>query len=213
MTSERYEFRELRRKLRILAFCVALVAGMIGISGVDGNFGKATSAQIPGINRFDNTQTIGGMFFWQDVFFLQEWHIQRSILTGEYRLLDPEAICRASGSRAFCETVLERYQQELEIPPMSGRVLILLHGFASSSILLENMALWFREKGEYTAVLNISYPSMRVTVAEQAKQLAEIVAKLDGVERIDFVGHSLGAIVLRYYLGNYADDVKKQNGS
>ncbi len=202
------EFREFRQNHRFFAFFLAFIAGMSVILGSLGDSGKTASAQIPGINRLDNTQTCGGIFLWQDVFFFQEWHIQRSVFTGDYRLLDPEAVCRASGSREFCETVLEKYRQEFEIPPMSGRVLILVHGFASGSILLENMALWFREKGDYTAVLNVSYPSTLVTVAEQAEQLAEIVARLDGVERVDFVGHSLGAIVLRYYLGNYADDAE-----
>ncbi len=208
MSSGRYWFCEFRLNTRFFTFFFVFAAGICVIFGSFRDTGKCVNAQIPGMNRLDNTQTCGGMFLWQDVFFFQEWHIQRSVLTGDFRLLDPNAVCRASGSREFCETILEKYRQELKIPPMSGRVLILLHGFASSSVLLENMALWFREKGEYTAVLNVSYPSTLVTVAEQAERLAQIIAKLDGVERIDFVGHSLGAIILRYYLGNYANDAK-----
>lgn len=153
-----------------------------------------------------NEQTCGGLFIWQDVAFFQEWHIQRSILTGDFRLLDPDAVCRAAGTLDFCQKELNFGRSELEIPPMNGRVLILVHGFASSSILLENMALWFREKGDYSAILNISYPSTFVTVEEETAQIAQIVTSLEGVESVDFVGHSMGAIILRNLLGKYTED-------
>ena len=158
-----------------------------------------TLAQLPGLDATPNTQTVGGIFLWQDVQFRGEWHIQKSILADQYRLLDPQAVCRASGSREFCEQFLT----EQEIPAPSGKILVLLHGFASGSILLENMALWFREKGDYTVVLNVSYPSSFMTVEREADQLAQIIASLEGAERVDFVGHSFGSIVLRYFLGNY----------
>ncbi|MBR0190666.1 MAG: hypothetical protein IJQ31_01210 [Thermoguttaceae bacterium] len=162
-------------------------------------------AQLPGLNSTPNSQTIGGIFLWQDVQFRGEWHLQKSILADQYRLLDPQAVCRASGSREFCEKILARQ----EIPAPSGKILVLLHGFAASSLLLENMALWFRKTGDYTAILNITYPSAIVTVESEADQLAEIVASLEGAERVDFVGHSLGSIILRYFLGNY--DKRPQN--
>lgn len=188
-----------------LPFCLALFQVSTPFFTSDSIQERALFAQdFSGKDVLQNQQTCGGMFLWQDVHFFQEWHIQRSIVTGKFRLLDPRAVCRASGSREFCENVLEEYRKELNLPPMSGRVLILLHGFASNSVLLENMAIWFRKNGDYSAVLNISYPSSFVTVAEEAKYIAEIVAALEGVEKIDFVGHSLGSIILRHYLGNYA---------
>lgn len=162
-------------------------------------------AQLPGLDSTPNTQTVGGIFLWQDVQFRGEWHIQKSILADQYRLLDPQAVCRASGSREFCEKVLAQQ----EIPAPSGKVLVLLHGFASGSVLLENLALWFREKGDYTAILNVSYPSSAASVEKVTDQLARIVASLEGADRVDFVGHSLGSIILRYFLGNY--DKRPQN--
>ncbi|MBQ9454527.1 MAG: hypothetical protein Q4A17_10460 [Thermoguttaceae bacterium] len=156
-------------------------------------------AQLPGLDSTPNTQTVGGIFFWKDVQFRGEWHIQKSILADQYRLLDPLGVCRASGSREFCEKILAGQ----EIPAPSGKVLVLLHGFASGSILLENMAIWFRETGDYTAVLNVSYPAFSVTIEQATDQLAEIIASLEGAERVDFVGHSLGSIIMRYFLGNY----------
>ncbi len=167
---------------------------------------EARGQIFPGQDVRKNEQTIGGLMFWQDLLFLQEWHIQRSCLTGDFRLLDPHAVCRASGSREFCERVLEEYRQELGIPPFSGRVLVLMHGLFSGSVHLENMAIWFRQKGEYSAVLNLACASSFMTVHESTEYLAAILAGLKGAERIDFVGHSLGSIILRNYLGKYAEE-------
>ena len=171
------------------------------------SFQSVLSAQLfPGQDAVPETQTTGGIFLWQDVLFFQEWHIQHSILTGEYRLLDPAAVCRAAGSREFCEKVLTKRREQLAIPPMSGKILVLLHGFASGPILLENMALWFRKQGEYSAVINAAYPSLFLTVGEQVEKfdlLIRPILELDKVEKIDFVGHSMGAIVLRCWLGKW----------
>ena len=187
-----------------MGLTVALLWGCFGGESLE--WQSSLCAQVPGFDSVPNTQTTGGIFVWQDLLFFQEWHLQRSVLTGEFRLLDPQAVCRAAGSREFCEKMLQTCREEEAIPPMKGRVLILLHGFASGSVLLENMALWFRKQGGYSAVLNVSYPTTCVTVESETAQIAAIVKALDGVERIDFVGHSLGSLILRYYLGNYQSE-------
>lgn len=199
-----------RHSFPFLSFSLPFLFLVLFFSGISGELQAQNAASLFGKHSFPDTQTCGGMFFWQDVKFFQEWHIQKSVLTGEYRLLDPQAVCRASGDRDFCEEELAGWREDLGLSSMKGRVLILVHGFASSSILLENMALWFRAQGEYSAVLNVSYPSAFVTVEEETVQIAEIIAALEGVERIDFVGHSMGAIVLRYYLGNYAQKTETE---
>jgi len=65
----------------------------------------------------------------------------------------------------------------------------------------ENMAIWFRQDGEYSAVLNLACASSFMTVQESTEYLAGILAGLKGAERIDFVGHSLGSILLRNGFG------------
>src|SRR5581483_579983 len=49
-------------------------------------------------------------------------------------------------------------------------------------------------------IINVSYASTRADIAQHAKALAGIVNNLDGVTEIDFVGHSLGNLIVRYYL-------------
>lgn len=150
-------------------------------------------------------QTLGGLNLWQDVFFFQEWRIQYNILLKYHRLLDPQSGQLAFGTLQQCRDALERLKVERSIPPMRGRVLVLLHGFASNRLTMQNMACWFRRRGNYTAVVNITYPSMWLRVDEEVKTIASIVQQLEGAERIDFIGHSLGALVLRSFLSKTED--------
>ncbi|MDO4583717.1 MAG: hypothetical protein Q4D62_06395 [Planctomycetia bacterium] len=150
-------------------------------------------------NRFvPKMQTLGGFYFWQDIRFQGEWRIQYNVFLKHYRLLNPQSVQYAIGSLKTCETEL----QAQNLPPMQGRVLILVHGFGANRLLLQRMAGWFRQRGHYSAVLNVTYPSTSVTIQEQAAVIGKIVERLEGVESIDLVGHSLGSLILRCYLGN-----------
>jgi pimeloyl-ACP methyl ester carboxylesterase len=57
------------------------------------------------------------------------------------------------------------------------------------------------QKGGYQ-VFNVEYPSTQQDIAEIARSLRHIVNHLDGIEEINFVGHSMGNIVIRHYLGD-----------
>ena len=77
----------------------------------------------------------------------------------------------------------------------------LLHGLARGNRSMEKMAAYFSARGYH--VLNLEYPSREKTVGELAAET--IPRAVAGCERADaapihFVTHSLGGILLRYYL-------------
>ncbi len=78
-------------------------------------------------------KTLGGRQFWGDVRFFRGWRIQRHVLSGHYRLLDPQDVRRAWGSLAECEATLQAERDRLQLPPMSGTAVVALHGILRSS--------------------------------------------------------------------------------
>lgn len=79
---------------------------------------------------------------------------------------------------------------------------ILLHGLLRSADSMQPMADALGEAGYET--VNVAYPSRHATVEELAAPAVEEgltgCRAIDGVTTINFVTHSLGGILLRYYL-------------
>ena len=149
--------------------------------------------------------TLGGKQFWSDELVFHQWRIQKNVITNHYRLLDDKNVRRSWGSFDECRAKLDALKRELDMPPMKKQVVIVLHGLVRSRTSMDKLADYLNEHSEMEAV-SVSYASTRGDVADHAASLASVVANLDGVERIHFVGHSLGNIVIRYYLGEHAGD-------
>ena len=148
--------------------------------------------------------TLGGKQFWADELLFRDWRIQRNTFTGHYRLLDEQNIRRAWGTFDECRSALDDIKRREKLPPLSGKVVILIHGLGRTRSSMSGMAKFLQEKGKYT-ILTMSYPSTMADVEEHAKGLASVLHNLDGIEEIDFVAHSLGNLVVRRYLDDQID--------
>ena len=81
----------------------------------------------------------------------------------------------------------------------TDEAVVLLHGIANiplSMKYLENNL----EKAGYR-VHNLGYPSTDVPIEEAAARVREKIVGFAGVDRINFVGHSMGNLVIRMVLG------------
>lgn len=87
---------------------------------------------------------------------------------------------------------------------MSGHAVILLHGIVRSSKAMSKVA--DRLEGDGYLVVPFDYPSTREGLAGCAGFLERVVRSLDGVERISFVGHSMGGLVVRKWMADYGDE-------
>ncbi len=146
--------------------------------------------------------TLGGKQFWADELFFHDWHIQRNVFTGHYRLLDGYNLRHGWGTFDECRNKLEEIKRTRDLPPMQGRAVIVLHGLFRSASAMTSLSRYLRDEGGYT-VFNVNYPTTRGTVADHARSLERIIDNLDGIEEINFVGHSLGNLVVRHYLGDH----------
>ena len=85
---------------------------------------------------------------------------------------------------------------------LSADCVILLHGLARTSASMDKMATAFADR-EY-AIANINYPSRKLPIEDLALLAVKkglVACPTDGV--VHFVTHSLGGILVRYYLENY----------
>lgn len=82
---------------------------------------------------------------------------------------------------------------------------VLLHGLARTSASMETMYEALRDEG--FDVVNIDYPSRQYPIEELAPTAVGAgingCRAVDNIERIHFVTHSLGGILLRQYLHNH----------
>ncbi len=184
-----------------------LLTALVPILLIFTNVLFAQERPFPKIEEIVPLKTAGGFFFWGDVYFSRDYHIQKNVKTGTYRLLDEHSFLRETGSFNECRYRLEELEAEKNVKPLSGRVVILLHGYGSSPLTMRPLADWLRTRPEYDAVFNMTYPTTLQPILEHARMLDQIVKGLPAsVSRIDFVGHSLGSIVMRRYLSGPLDE-------
>ena len=170
-------------------------------SGSDDGSGNVRQRSDANVNL--PTPTFGGTQFWGDVRFFSGWRIQQNVFTGHHRVLDPSGIRRAWGAREACEDHLDGLIRDRKISPMSGTAVILLHGAIRSSKSLAKMGVALAEDG-YT-IVPFAYPSTKAEIETSADYLQQVVERLEGIEKIHFVTHSMGGLVVRSWSGRYGD--------
>ncbi|UCH72745.1 MAG: alpha/beta fold hydrolase [Rhodospirillales bacterium] len=147
--------------------------------------------------------TLGGRQLWADRYFHAGWRIQENVLTGHARLLDPSDIRRCWGPYDACRAAFERIRAERDIPPNGKHLVVLLHGLGRSRASFKGLQRALAEAGHEVAA--IGYPSTRRDLAANAAVLEDLLADLPGVERISFVTHSLGGLLVRELLARDSD--------
>jgi pimeloyl-ACP methyl ester carboxylesterase len=145
--------------------------------------------------------TFGGKQFWTDHRWQNGWRVQQNAVTTHWRLLDPSDIRYAWGSRTACENALaERVAKPMR--PEAHHV-VLLHGLFRSSASMEGLRAFLAERYPWLPVL-FEYASTRASISEHARAFREVVEGLPATAPVSFVGHSMGNIVARHALGDWA---------
>lgn len=156
------------------------------------------------LKRDFQMKTLGGMQFWGDVAYCHGWRIQHNTFFNQHRLLDSENVRHVSGTLEECRKKLEDVKKEKKLPKMSGHAVILIHGIVRSSKSFGKMAETLKKDG-YT-VIGFDYPSTRVEITQSAEYLHQLIESLEGVEKISFVVHSMGGLLVRCYLQEHNNE-------
>ena len=148
--------------------------------------------------------TLGGKQFWTDQLVFHGWRIQQNAITGDCRLLDDRDWQQAGGTFDECRAKLDQIKRDRKLPPMSGTVVLLLHGLFRARSSMESLGKYVEGNSKLHAC-TFGYASTRGDVGAHAAALASVIEHLDGVEEIHFVAHSLGNLVIRHYLADHTD--------
>lgn len=186
-----------RRAFTAICFWAAAAAIRPGRAGAEEMDTEPSTGNLNAV-----TPTLGGKQFWADELFFHDWHIQRNVFTDHYRLLDGHHLRYAWGTFDECRNKLDEIKRDRALVPMHGPAVIVLHGLFRSSTSMSSITRYLREEGGYT-VFNVAYPTTRGTVADHARSLARIIDNLHGIDELNFVGHSLGNLVVRHYLADH----------
>ena len=84
---------------------------------------------------------------------------------------------------------------------MESTVVVLLHGLGDVPRVMRHFARRIQSIEGYSAV-SMNYASTRKPLADHATALASVVNHLSAARTIHFVGFSMGAIVVRHFLGD-----------
>jgi triacylglycerol lipase len=115
------------------------------------------------------------------------------------RLISPETAM----NRILIAAMMMTFAQT-KLAAADSDYVILLHGLGRTPLSMKRIE-WTLQKQNYR-VINVSYPSTRVSIQEAADSWLDDVLKTrvtDSSAKIHFVAHSLGGIVLRQYLTNH----------
>ena len=95
----------------------------------------------------------------------------------------------------------ERHVISKSVIDNEGEYVVLLHGLGRTSLSMQKLALSLSKEGY--RVINIGYPSKSDTIENLVKNnlIKELDKKyIDKDKKINFVTHSMGGIMVRYYL-------------
>jgi hypothetical protein len=136
---------------------------------------------------------------WSDDVVKHEWRLQRRPGSDAWRILDPADACITTGDEAACRAEFARLEAAGRIPSVTGDAVIVLHGLGENRASMEPLVKHLRARLEAT-VLTFGYASPRGNIGDHGAALGRVVAGLPQAERISFVGHSLGNLVVRRWM-------------
>ncbi len=151
--------------------------------------------------RRRGTKTLGGRQFWGDRFYCHGWKIQQNVITGHHRLIDDKDFRFASGTFDVCRAKLKDIQRARKLKPMAGTVVVLVHGLVRSSKSFRALSRQLQQAG--LQVIPFDYPSTRIKIDESAEFLHSTLMSMPQVDRVHFVVHSMGGLVVRRYGEKY----------
>jgi hypothetical protein len=197
------------RSLAVLVPVLLLTIDTVGIAQVQLASSRRELSESDGAEWNMPFPTMGGRQFWTDHRWWFDWKVQYNSTLDHWRLLDPNGIRTAWGTREAVLAELDRVKETRDDTlGTDDEVVLLVHGlFRSGSCMqpVANSIQHFDVKNQKRPrrCITMTYASTRNSISDHSTALRELVENLPGSPRISFVGHSLGNIVFRHAIGQW----------
>lgn len=139
-------------------------------------------------------KNFGGSYVWSDVILQGNYHIQKNVNTGKYRLLDGRRKRLLLSDYDSCKQKLDEIN-----PSFNNKHLVLLiHGLGRHAGIMDKPKMELRDAGFSAHSLN--YATLFEGVSDHADHFTHLLDNLKGITQVSFVTHSLGGLVAREIL-------------
>ncbi|MDG1437549.1 MAG: hypothetical protein P8P98_01135, partial [Emcibacteraceae bacterium] len=141
---------------------------------------------------------LGGRYVWTDVALQGNYHIQRHVKNGSYRLLDGARKRILNSTLVECQAKLDTIAPTFK----HDHLVLLIHGLGRHAGIMDKPKLALRKAGYSAHSLN--YATLFEGVDDHATHFTELLNGLKGIKHVSFVTHSLGGLVAREILSRGA---------
>ncbi|MEI6162929.1 MAG: hypothetical protein WCR23_00960 [Planctomycetota bacterium] len=146
---------------------------------------------------------------WSDQLVCHDWRLQSKPFTDSWRLLDPENQCCIEGSRDDCMAFFRFREEAGLIPSVQGSAVLVLHGLGQGRGSMRPLVEYLRKHSDAT-IMNVGYASPKAELEDHARSLGLVIHNLPKVDRLSFVTHSLGTLVVRRWMSMASpEDLKR----
>ncbi len=128
---------------------------------------------------------------WHDREFAAGWRLQAQAVTGRCRVLDPAGEAVERGFGQACSTAYAALRPE----EAAGDLVVLLHGLGRTPAMFRDLESALQSEGRQVVALR--YPSLTRDIETHGIWLNELLDRHPRVDKVSFVTHSLGGLVLR----------------
>ena len=141
---------------------------------------------------------------WTDTIIRHDWRLQHRPGSDAFRILDPADRVVQEGTREACLEAFSALEHSGQMPAVSGPTVIVLHGLGEGRRSMRPLVEYLRSNLDST-VLSFGYASTGAGIDDHGRALATVIAGLPATDEISFVGHSLGNLVVRRWMGLAVD--------
>jgi pimeloyl-ACP methyl ester carboxylesterase len=137
---------------------------------------------------------------WSDEVIQHDWRLQRRPGEDACRVLDPRDAVVHEGSRQACLDAFEGLERAGQVPSVKGPTVIVLHGLGEGRRSMRPLVEHLRNTIDAT-VLSFGYASTSSGIDDHGRALAAVIKGLPAADSVSFVGHSMGNLVVRRWMG------------